>query len=337
MDIIFFNTEDKSTIEVQSTEELLRVQTDKQGFYWLDLNDPNTDHLTQTLNALGINSDWPNFFNRPEISPHMRDTPWQLAFYLFDVVNSESLLDTDNTIYQIETAPILVILGQNYVITYQQKQLDLIEFAKRDCAENFKMSGQTPAFVVFLLMQHAMYHCARLNLANDNFLDKIEANVLLEREAEYLAEISIVGLNILALKKLNANLHIILLVIVTKENHVIGAAARNFFNQMLQNTLGIKTAIDSSRDLLNGVNESIHAGSARETEQVMRVLTILSAAFMPLTLITGIYGMNFHDMPELNWHYGYYITLGIMGCILTGFLTLFYHKGWMPRWKKRTR
>jgi magnesium transporter len=106
---------------------------------------------------------------------------------------------------------------------------------------------------------------------------------------------------------------------------------------MLSNTIGIRASIDSSRDLLDGVNEGIHAQSARQTEQVMRVLTILSASFMPLTLITGIYGMNFHNMPELNWQFGYFITLGFMGCILTGFLTLFYKKGWMPSWKKRTR
>ena len=64
------------------------------------------------------------------------------------------------------------------------------------------------------------------------------------------------------------------------------------------------------------------------TNQIMRVLTVLSGIFLPLTLISGIYGMNFEYMPELKTHYGYFITLGGMGGLAAVLLLFFWYKKW---------
>ncbi|MEY8627736.1 CorA family divalent cation transporter, partial [Staphylococcus equorum] len=61
---------------------------------------------------------------------------------------------------------------------------------------------------------------------------------------------------------------------------------------------------------------------------IMRILTLVSVVFLPLTLITGIYGMNFSNMPELQWHYGYYIVLAIMLAISIGSIFYFKKEKW---------
>ena len=63
--------------------------------------------------------------------------------------------------------------------------------------------------------------------------------------------------------------------------------------------------------------------------QQMRVLTVITIIFMPLTVITGIYGMNFDNMPELHWPYGYFIVLGLMLCIIVGLLIFFSRRKWL--------
>ena len=63
--------------------------------------------------------------------------------------------------------------------------------------------------------------------------------------------------------------------------------------------------------------------------QQMRVLTVITIIFMPLTVITGIYGMNFDNMPELHWHYGYFMVLGMMLCIIIGLLIFFSRRKWL--------
>lgn len=64
------------------------------------------------------------------------------------------------------------------------------------------------------------------------------------------------------------------------------------------------------------------------TNNRLRILTIISAIFMPLTLVAGIYGMNFRFMPELSWHYGYWVVLLVMFSIALGLIWYFYRKGW---------
>jgi magnesium transporter len=333
--ITFFNTSDKSTEFLDSVDELVTTIKNKQGFFWLDLTDANPEKFTETLKALDIDYPWLDFFGRPEILPHMKDTPSLLSFYLYDIVGSETLLDSDKAITHIEHAPVFVLLGTHFVITYHQQELDLLAFVKKDCAENFEIAGKTPAFIVFLMIQHSLYHFSRLNLANDNFLDVIEYNVLTLTQADYRASISIAGMNILTLKKLNANLHIVLMVMVTKNNRVIGEDARRSMDILLSNTESTRGAIDSSRDLLDSIIANLISQSTLKTGEVMRVLTIISAVFMPMTAIAGIYGMNFKNMPELMWNYGYYFALAMMFISTVGFLAVFYYFGWMGEKRRK--
>ena len=71
------------------------------------------------------------------------------------------------------------------------------------------------------------------------------------------------------------------------------------------------------------------AAADHDTNQVMRVLTIFSAFFLPLTFIVGVYGMNFDVMPELRWSLGYPAVLGVMFLTCLGIYLWFRRKGWM--------
>jgi magnesium transporter len=63
--------------------------------------------------------------------------------------------------------------------------------------------------------------------------------------------------------------------------------------------------------------------------EIMKVLTIIATIFIPLSFFTGIYGMNFVYMPELNWRWGYFILLGFLGMVIIGMLIFFRQKRWM--------
>ena len=71
------------------------------------------------------------------------------------------------------------------------------------------------------------------------------------------------------------------------------------------------------------------ADTSNRTNQVMQKLTIIATIFMPLTFITGVYGMNFRYMPELYWRWGYYIILGLMALVAAMMYFLFRKKKWM--------
>jgi magnesium transporter len=98
---------------------------------------------------------------------------------------------------------------------------------------------------------------------------------------------------------------------------------------MLRNALAIREAIDSSRDLLDGILGGVQAAAANRTSEIARVLTVVSSIMLPLTLIAGIYGMNFEHMPELKWELGYPAVLGVMGALGLGLVGVFWRLGWL--------
>lgn len=86
--------------------------------------------------------------------------------------------------------------------------------------------------------------------------------------------------------------------------------------------------VDSSREMTSDIRDNYISLNSFKMNNIMKILTIYSVVFMPLTLIAGIYGMNFTNMPELEWHSGYYIVLIIMAVIAIIMLIVFKKKRW---------
>ena len=86
--------------------------------------------------------------------------------------------------------------------------------------------------------------------------------------------------------------------------------------------------LDYYRELLYDELNMYHSAMSTKLNDTMTVLTIFSVIFIPLTFIVGVYGMNFSNMPELNWKYGYYITWGVMFVIVLAMVWYFKRKKW---------
>ncbi|EFE48638.1 hypothetical protein NEIELOOT_02612 [Neisseria elongata subsp. glycolytica ATCC 29315] len=88
-------------------------------------------------------------------------------------------------------------------------------------------------------------------------------------------------------------------------------------------------SLDASRDMVLSMMDIYLSFQSNRMNQQMRVLTVITIIFMPLTVITGIYGMNFDNMPELHWQYGYFMVLGLMASIIVGLLVFFSRRKWL--------
>ena len=101
------------------------------------------------------------------------------------------------------------------------------------------------------------------------------------------------------------------------------------FRDTQDNVLRLADAIEQQRDLLNNVKDTYLSVVAQRTNDIMRLLTVFSAIMLPLSLVAGIYGMNFTFMPELSKRWGYPMALGIMAVIALGLLGWFRRKKWI--------
>jgi magnesium transporter len=86
--------------------------------------------------------------------------------------------------------------------------------------------------------------------------------------------------------------------------------------------------ITSNREVTTDMRDSYLSLNSHQTNNVMKVLTIITSIFSPLTLIAGIYGMNFEHMPELTWRYGYFLAIGLMLLIGISMYRWFKKNGW---------
>jgi magnesium transporter len=316
---VSFNTKDRTT-RTFHPEEFVRELQDTDTFSWIDIEATDIGALNQVLLQIDLDLVLVGNFHRPEVLPRIVMHPNCVAFYLYVVVNPEQHLDTSHKLTEIDFARMILVLSKDYVITYHQHPLCAVEDVKASCDENFRFAGKTPGFIAFLFLQQCLYDYAHVNLANDNYLDALEASAFSGGQKGMAERISVAGANILTLKKMIASLQIILMLLVTKRNRFISEEARTSFNQMLQNTLAIRASIDSSRDVLGGVLESLQANAANRTSKIAGVLTIVSAVFLPLSLVAGIYGMN-TEMPALKRALSFSLVVGI-AAILTLVMTV---------------
>jgi len=104
---------------------------------------------------------------------------------------------------------------------------------------------------------------------------------------------------------------------------------KRFIDGLHQHVLEVLEILEGQRELANSLVELYYSVISTRTNEIIRILTVVSTIFIPLTFITGIYGMNFRYMPELQWRYGYPAVLIVMLAIAIGMLAYFKRKGWI--------
>jgi len=102
-----------------------------------------------------------------------------------------------------------------------------------------------------------------------------------------------------------------------------------YFGDIYENAVKINETFDTFRDLMGNLREAYQSSVANRANEIMRVFTALTTIFMPLTFITGIYGMNFAYIPGMDLHYGSVMLMGLMVIIGLGMFFIFRKKGWL--------
>jgi magnesium transporter len=109
---------------------------------------------------------------------------------------------------------------------------------------------------------------------------------------------------------------------------VIDPESRVFFRDVYDHLVRLHDLAESLRDLVGSALETYLTVVSNRMNQVMKVLTVISTIFIPLTFIAGVYGMNFQHMPELGWHWAYPAVWFVMGAIAVALVVYFKRKGW---------
>jgi magnesium transporter len=242
----------------------------------------------------------------------------------------EYLFFTLKMLYRIENGvidyeQISFVLGKNYVLSFQEKEGDPFDaFRERIRLSQGKVRKLKTDYLLYRLIDIIVDNYYTVLDAVGSQIEEIEEEVYKNPSDKNFASIQKTKKDLLFLRKALYPLRDALSKLLKDESGFIEEGTTRYFSDIYDHVVHLIDSMDTYKDLNSGLMDiHINAMNTRMNE-VMKVLTVISTIFMPLTFIVGVYGMNFDNMPELRWEYGYYLVWGVM--IAIGFIMIRYFK-----------
>ena len=304
------------------------LETDNPRFRWIDVSGPEPSELEALAAEYGLHplavQDCLDSEHRPKY-----EKMGEITFVILRAID-EGADPRDDTMQKL-TRKVALFFNKDLLVTVHRVEMTFLGAIKQKAGSvRHSKSGKTPAC--------APYVIAIANGVIDTFWPPLDAaenaiSALEERPVGYKDRGNVIHETFHLKRRINAlrltarhTLETVKRLAAAGEEHLPGSP---FVNDLKENAETLYFATDEIMEDANNLLSLELAAADHDTNEVMRVLTIFSAFFLPLTFIVGVYGMNFDVMPELRWTLGYPIVLGFMFATCVGIYLWFHRKGWM--------
>lgn len=246
--------------------------------------------------------------------------------------NIKSLLPVENS-DNIRVEQISFLLKDGILASFQEKRSDFFTHIRERIRTHSGIVREKKADYLLYLLLDAIMENFYITIENEE--DKVEEIINMSKTSskpEVLEHIERHRDNFNFLKRAIIPLRDSLYSIKSmKDDNVFNAIEHDnysFFERLHQKALELLEQIDYDMETLDSASNFYFSTQNHKMNEVMKTLTVVSVFFMPLTFIVGVYGMNFDNMPELHWKYGYFIILGFMLLLLIGMIIYFKKRKW---------
>jgi magnesium transporter len=224
-----------------------------------------------------------------------------------------------------------IILAGNTVISFQEpKGGDAFDVIRNRLRQGKGRVRKLGADYLFYAMMDAVvdYYFHVLEIIGDK-VARIEEEIISNPDQKSLIELYQLKREVISLRKHVWPTRDLVANILRSESDFITDNTHLFFRDLQDHTSRVIDTVETYRDLLSGIMDIYLSTNANKMNEVMKVLTIMSSIFIPVTFIAGIYGMNFEFMPELKSRYGYAAVWAIMLSVMLGLMYYFRRKKWL--------
>lgn len=229
----------------------------------------------------------------------------------------------------IDYEQISFVLGKDYLISFQEKEGDWFDgFRERIRLDQGRVRKKQADYLLYRLIDIIVDNYYNVLDRIGDLIDETEETVYENPSTRSFTKIQNLKKELIFLRKALFPLRDALSKIVKGESEFVKEENLRFFSDVYEHVIHITDSLDTYKDLVSSLTD-IHINAMNtKMNEVMKVLTVISTIFIPLTFIVGVYGMNFKYMPELDWTWGYYSVWGIMIVIVVGMLAFFRYKKW---------
>jgi len=226
---------------------------------------------------------------------------------------------------EIKTEQVSLLIMQNLVISFQEREGDVFNpVRERIRSAKGCIRERGVDYLGHALIDGIVDNYFIILERSGEKLEILEEELVTDPDPETMQTIHNLKREMILLRKSVWPLREIVAVLERGESGLIQESTRLYFRDIYDHTVQVMDAIETSRDILTGMLDIYLSSISNRMNEVMKVLTIIATIFIPLTFIAGIYGMNFSNMPELEWSWGYFAVLFVM--IVIGVLMIVYFK-----------
>jgi magnesium transporter len=230
----------------------------------------------------------------------------------------------------VEAEQISIVLGNNYVITFQENEEDIFDNLRESMRKNkghIRTMGAD--FLAYSLLDTIVDYYYILLERTGQKIEDYEELLLNDAGPGILKEIYILKRENLVLRKSVWPLREVISKIERADAPLLREPTQPFIRDLQDHTTIVIETVDTYMEMISNLVELFLSIGNNRMNEVMKILTIISTIFIPLTFIAGVYGMNFINMPETEWKWGYFMILALMLVIGLAMVYFFRKRRWL--------
>lgn len=310
-------------IEAKTIEECFPFK-EKPTITWINIDGL---HQVDIIEKIGKNFDFHPLLLEDILNTEQRPKIEVFENYIYIVLK---MLYYNDNIKKINSEQVSIIFGQNYVISFQEREGDVFNpIRDRIRTGKGRIRKMGADYLAYTLMDAIVdnYFTILEKIGED--IEDVEESMITNPTPETLHAIHLLKRKMISLRKSVWPLREVVSALERSESSLIRDPTRIYLKDVYDHTIQVIDTVETFRDMLSGMLDVYLSSISNKMNEIMKVLTIIATIFIPLTFIAGVYGMNFENMPELKWDWGYRVVWFVMLLIGISMLAYFRKKKWL--------
>ncbi|MCW8996172.1 MAG: magnesium/cobalt transporter CorA [Psychromonas sp.] len=232
--------------------------------------------------------------------------------------------------FSVSNEQISLLVFHNYVFMFKEKKDTFFQpLQERLRKGKDKLRTLGADFLTYAILDYIVDQNFILIDSLDEVINSLEDSLAAEPKRDMLYRIQRLKREIIAIRRYISPLRELLAGMIRSESKLINESTHIYLRDVSDHAIRVVESIESYRDILTGLLDIYISSVNNKTNEIMKVLTVFASIFIPLTFLTGIYGMNFEYMPELQWRWAYPFLWSIFLLIPVVLLIYFKKKRWL--------
>lgn len=223
-----------------------------------------------------------------------------------------------------------LILGPNFVLSFLEDEGDLFDGVRHRIRNRLgRVRTMKADYLLYCLMDVIVDHYFTVVQSIGDEVEVVDESLMLDPRYDFIRSIHHFKREVMTLRRAVWPMREIASQLTRRETPLLQEETLVFWRDLYDHTLQVIEMVEASREMLASLHDSYLSSMSNRMNEVMKVLTIISTIFIPLSFIAGVYGMNFENMPELRWREGYRMVLLFMVVVGVGLVVFFRKRRWL--------